>query len=112
MVSLSSPEELDGLREVFRTWRVLGLRVTSKTADETVGEWRVLLYWCCDGVSRPPNSFAAFEGVGLPVLFSYGRWSCAELGSPGSLSWEMAMRRAMDAGILAWEMIVEEDLVS
>jgi hypothetical protein len=38
VVSLSSPDELDGLRQVFRTWRVLGMRVTNKTADETVGE--------------------------------------------------------------------------
>ncbi|GFZ47927.1 hypothetical protein JCM24511_05674 [Saitozyma sp. JCM 24511] len=63
VVSLTTPEELDGLREVFRTWRVLGMRVTNKTADETVGR-------CCN-LGRPDLALELSEDrlqYGLPPL--------------------------------------------
>ena len=31
------PEELDELRGALRGWRVMGMRITAKTADEIIG---------------------------------------------------------------------------
>lgn len=40
VVQLSdTPEEIEELRGVFRTWRVLGGKVTKQTAQELVGEF-------------------------------------------------------------------------